>query len=406
MLFLKEVPAPTDRPPIPAIVFGGDIASLAVMRALGRDGVPVLVPQPAHPLVRRSRWHRPLPGAPREGSDGDELAAWLAGLPYERTVLFPCSDRWATTMAALPAEIAAAHVPVAPPRVALERLVDKARFADTVAQLGVPAPRTVPARTAADLDALSDEELRGSFLKPVDSQAFSARHGVKGLRPADRAEAAAVLPSLAAQGLEVVVQEFVPGPPSAHVFVDGYVDRAGRLRACFARRRLRMFPPGLGNSTLSETIRLADAADAVAALERLFAGIGFTGLFDAEFKRDERDGVAKILEVNARPWWQLGLAAAAGLDLVVLSYRDAAGGEPPPTERYRVGVRWVHPVPDARAWWRSRGGPGLPVRAWLGPGNAVWNPDDLRPLLAMLTMSLERARARGGRRGSRAAASR
>lgn len=375
-------------------MFGGDVTGLAVVRALGRAGVTVLVPQPAHPLVRGSRWHRPLHGAPREGSGG-ELAAWLGALPYRRSVLFPCSDPWATTMAALPAAVSAAHVPVAPRNAALGRLVDKARFGEAVAELGVPAPRTVRARTAADLAALSDEELSGSFLKPVDSQAFTARHGAKGLRPADRTEAAGLLAALAAEGLEMVVQEFVPGPPDAHVFVDGYVDRAGTLRACLARRRLRMFPPGLGNSTLTETIRLGEVADTVAAVERLFAGIGFTGLFDAEFKRDERDGVAKILEVNARPWWQLGLAAAAGLDLTLLAYRDAAGGEPPPSERYRVGVRWVHPVPDARAWWRSRGrdgNPGLPVRAWLGPGNAVWNRDDPRPLLAELAMTLKRAR--------------
>ena len=384
----------SDRPPIPAIVFGGEVTGLAVVRALGRAGVTVLVPQPAHPLVRGSRWHRPLHGAPPEGSAGAELAAWLGALPYGRSVLFPCSDPWVTTMAALPAAVTAAHVPVAPRNAALERLVDKARFGDAVAELGVPAPRTVGARTAADLAALSDEELSGSFLKPVDSYAFSARHGAKGLRPADRTEAAALLAALDAEGLEMVVQEFVPGPPDAHVFVDGYVDRAGTLRACLARRRLRMFPPGLGNSTLSETIVLEDAADAVATVERLFAGIGFTGLFDAEFKRDERDGVAKIIEVNARPWWQLGLAAAAGLDLTLLAYRDAAGGEPPPSERYRVGVRWVHPVPDARAWWRSRGtggNPRLPVRAWLGQGNAVWNRDDPRPLLAELVIMLKRA---------------
>ncbi len=385
----------SDRPSIPAIVFGGDVTGLAVVRALGRAGVTVLVAQPAHPLVRGSRWHRPLNGAPPEGGADGELAAWLGGLPYERSVLYPCSDRWATAIAALPAAVSAAHVPVSPRNAALERLVDKARFADAVAELGVPAPRTVPVQTAADLAALSDEELGGSFLKPVDSQAFRARYGVKGLRPSDRAEAAAMLAALAAEGLEVVVQEFVPGPPDAHVFLDGYVDRAGTLRACLARRRLRMFPPGLGNSTLSETIMLADAADAVTAVERLFAGIGFTGLFDAELKRDERDGVAKILEVNARPWWQLGIAAAAGLDLALLAYRDAAGGEPPPSERYRVGVRWVYPVPDARAWWRSRGkggDPGLPVRAWLGAGNAVWNRDDPLPLLAELAMMLKRAR--------------
>ena len=363
----------------------------------------MLVPQPADPLVRRSRWHSPLHGAPREGAGGEELAEWLAALPHERTVLFPCSDRWAAALADLPADAAAAHVPIVPSAAALERLGDKGSFADTVTELGVQAPRTVRASAAAGVAALSDEELEGSFLKPVDSQAFAERYGVKGMRPTGRVEVDALLAELAEDGMEVVVQEFVPGPPSAHLFVDGYVDRAGVLRACLARRRLRMFPPGLGNSTLSETIPLALAADAIAGLERLFAGIGFTGLFDAEFKRDERDGVAKVLEVNARPWWQLGIAAASGLDLAVLAYRDAAGGEPPPADRYRVGVRWVHPLPDARAWWRSRGDPGdpgLPLRALAGPGNAVWSRDDPRPLLSELAA----ARRLVASRVSRAAA--
>ncbi len=387
---------------IPAIVFGGDVSGLAAVRALGRAGVPVLVPQPARPLVRASRWHRPLEGAPPEGCGGAELATWLAALSCERSVLFSCSDRWALTTAALPSEVAAAHVPIGPPPATLERLVDKARFADTVDELGVPAPRTVRVQTEADLAALPDDVVRRSFLKPVDSQAFSARYGGKGLRPTDRREAIEMLAGLTADGVEVVLQEFIPGPPDAHVFVDGYVDRSGSLRAWLARRRLRMFPPGLGNSTLSETIRRSSAADAAASVERLFAGIGFTGLFDAEFKRDERDGVARIVEVNARPWWQLGIAAAAGLDLALLAYSDAAGASPPPSDRYRVGVRWVHPVPDARAWWRSRGGdsnPGLPVRAWFGPGNAVWSRDDPRPLLAELTTAFARAMARGRRCG-------
>jgi D-aspartate ligase len=390
-------------PPV-ALVFGGDVTALAVLRPLGRAGVEALVPGVPTALARRSRYYRRAPGSLGAEASGEALAAYLRGLPFERSVLFPCSDHWAVALAALPEDVTRAHRPVVAPRAALEALVDKARFGEATAAHGVPAPRTLRARGPEDLDALSDEELRGSFLKPVDSQAFAAQFGVKGLRLHDRAQAAERLAEVGAAGHEVVVQEYIPGPPSAHVFVDGLVDRAGELRACLARRRLRFLPP-FGNSTLSESVPLEDAGSAVASLQRLFAGIGFTGLFDAEFKRDARDGEFKAIEVNARPWWQLPLTTAAGLDVVVAAYRDAAGLLPRELGGYRVGVRWVHPVPDLRAWWAGRRDPeqlgGSPLRAWPGAANAVFSADDPLPVLSELAFTARGAAKVAWRRLSR-----
>jgi D-aspartate ligase len=175
--------------------------------------------------------------------------------------------------------------------------------------------------------------------------------------------------------------EFIPGPPTSHVFLDGYVDRSGVMRACLARRRLRMYPPDFGNSTLSVTMPLHEAEEAVADLRRLLAGIEYTGLFDAEFVYDARDGHFKLLEVNARPWWQLELAGASKLDLVAMAYRDALGLPLPPAPDYQVGRTWVHPLPDLRAWWSARGDArgGFPLRSWFRGANALFTRDDPMP---------------------------
>ena len=69
----------------------------------------------------------------------------------------------------------------------------------------------------------------------------------------------------------------------------------------------------------------SDVASAAGSLERLLRGIDYRGVFSAEFKHDERDGLFKILEVNARPWWFAGFAASCGLDVCDMSYRDALG---------------------------------------------------------------------------------
>jgi hypothetical protein len=52
-----------------------------------------------------------------------------------------------------------------------------------------------------------------------------------------------LLERVADAGLELLLQEYIPRAPTAHIFLDGYVDRAGELRGCLARRRLRMSLP-------------------------------------------------------------------------------------------------------------------------------------------------------------------
>jgi D-aspartate ligase len=220
----------------------------------------------------------------------------------------------------------------------------------------------------------------------------------------DRAHAAELLAGLAAEQHAMLLQEYIPGPPTGHVFLDGYVDRAGVMRACVARRRLRMYPADFGNSTLSVTVPSDEVRDAIDCLRRLFHTLGYRGLFDAEFMYDERDQQFKLIEVNARPWWQLEILSACGADVVPMAYRDALGLPICSIEGYRVGCTWVHPLPDARSWWasRGRGTGGFPVRYWMRDANAVYSRDDRGPVVDELTRALHVGAAAIRRRVRRA----
>ena len=138
----------------------------------------------------------------------------------------------------------------------LRRLTDKARFAETLAELDIPHPRTTLLRDIRVLDSVPDEAIATSFLKPANSGRFSAIYHVKAMRPQNRAQAQALVSEAAGRGLELMLQEFIPGPPTLHCFVDGFMDRKGRVCGMLARRRIRMFPADFGNSTFTETIPL------------------------------------------------------------------------------------------------------------------------------------------------------
>jgi predicted ATP-grasp superfamily ATP-dependent carboligase len=369
--------SPSARPAVPVLVLGKGMTALGVVRVLGRRGVSLFVAGAGQDIVTRSRWYRPLPGGPL--GRGGNLAERLASLDLERMVLLPCSDGWAMAVSLLPEELRRRFPASVAQTARLERFVDKGRFAETLAELEIPHPRTVRLSTPEALDETTDEWLGQSFLKPTDSGRFSAEYGIKAIRPRSREHAASVVAGARAKGLELMLQEFIPGPPTQHLFLDGFVDRQGRVCAMFARRRLRMFPAEFGNSTYTESIPLAEAVPADATLRRLLSGIGYRGVFSAELKRDARDGVFKLLEVNARPWWFVEFAAACGVDVCEMSRRDALEEDVAPVSEYLVGRRCVYARRDLASRHGNHAGVLQILASWVGARHLTFTWDDPRP---------------------------
>lgn len=85
----------------------------------------------------------------------------------------------------------------------------------------------------------------------AEAEAFQSRYGVKAFHFESRAQAAALVREACRSGLRLVLQEYIPGPPSNHYFLDGFMDRSGVVCACIISQRLRMFPPDFGDGTAS-----------------------------------------------------------------------------------------------------------------------------------------------------------
>jgi hypothetical protein len=80
---------------VPAVVLGGGITALAVLRELAKTGVPVLAAADGDDLVAASKYFRPLPAGPL-AQDEDTIEPYFRSLELERAALFPCSDFWVT----------------------------------------------------------------------------------------------------------------------------------------------------------------------------------------------------------------------------------------------------------------------------------------------------------------------
>ncbi len=74
---------------------------------------------------------------------------------------------------------------------------------------------------------------------------------------------------------------------------------------------------------------------------RILQATGFSGYSCTEFKKDVRDGVYKLLEVNGRHNRSTLLAVRCGLNFPLLEYRHRAEGELPAPVQHRTGVYWI-----------------------------------------------------------------
>lgn len=373
---------------VPAVVLGDGLTALGVTRCLGRNDIPVLNVARRSVLLRRCRWYTPHGEEydARVERDPKRLKRLLSGALSDGGVLFPCSDAFVLTVASLTSEAGERFRSFVPDRDVVETLIDKRSLAHAARRAGVPHPATRVVESAEDLERLDEKWFDGALLKPADSLRFFQQYGVKARPVQGREEAIREYEQYFADGdIQALLQEYVPGPPSDHIFVDGYRSREGEFAGLLARRRERMYPPHTGNSSSMVTIHRSSAEEAVASLDRLLASVDFRGIFSAEFKEDQTTGEARLIEVNVRPWWFVEFTARCGVNVCSTGYLDVTGTSFEGDPSYDVGRRCVHTYYDLHAgvngikkgelnvfeWLRSWIGSDRPIFAWDDPAPAV-----------------------------------
>ncbi|MBO1750534.1 ATP-grasp domain-containing protein [Actinotalea sp. BY-33] len=216
----------------------------------------------------------------------------------------------------------------------LDRLADKARFAELCHELGIATPTTVVQDFAAaaspgwvPVPVELDFPVIAKAANSADYERLSFPGKRKVYQVEDRAGLEELYATLVRAGFtgRFVIQEMIPGDDTQMRSITCYVDTRGVVTlSCCAHVLLEEHTPsGLGNPAAMITGR-SDAM--LEQAQRLLTSIGYVGFANFDVKVDPRDGSAQFFEVNPRIGRNSYYVTAAGANPVRFLVEDRVDG--------------------------------------------------------------------------------
>jgi predicted ATP-grasp superfamily ATP-dependent carboligase len=328
-----------------ALVVGGDHPGLAVVRSLGRRGIPLCVVEDQRCISSLSRYGPRVVRVPDILNERKTVDAVLeVGRRYNLRdwVLIPTRDETVAAFSRYRDELAEFFTVTTGEWESVQWAWDKNKTYQLAERLGIPCPKTFNPRTSEDLAPLMAR--LPLALKPAVKENFFYATGAKAWR-ADTPEQLHEVHARALRQIkpeEILIQEIIPGNGQEQYSWCAFVQQ-GRPHSTLCARRLRQHPREFGRAaTYVETI---EAPQIEELSERFVRAIRYHGLVEIEYKRDPRDGQYKLLDVNARAWGFHGLGAACGVDFPWLLFADRLGLPIEPA-RAQAGVGWLRLLTD------------------------------------------------------------
>lgn len=311
--------------------------TLAAVRSLGRAGVPVVVidsvanaPAFWSRYTTRSLRCPPFADVPR-------FRGWVErfGAREGRHVFYPTSDEIVFELAAHRDELSGRFALYQPDLATILRVLDKKKLYEAARDAGLGAPDTWFPDSSRDVEAVAREAGAALMIKPR-TQAFLQNHPKGAVGPRDpgllRAAydrflgesrygepVASEMPELT----RPMLQRYYPDAAQSIHSVTGFRDRTGRHLVMLGSIKVLQRPRTVGIGLCFESTPVEPGL--FERVGRFLEGIGYYGVFELEFVRDEERLL--LIDMNPRFYHHIALDVERGLDLPRLAYSAAEGDD-------------------------------------------------------------------------------
>ncbi|MRV76414.1 FAD-dependent oxidoreductase [Duganella sp. FT92W] len=341
----------------PAVVLGGGLNALGIVRSLGSAGVPVIVvdSDPTAPAMR-SRHGRKVQCQALEGeplfATLDELARGF-GKPVP---LFLTEEKTVVSVSEQRERLAGRYLVRLPEHERLLALMHKQGFQELAEACHSAVPRAVRLAGLEDLPKI-EALTYPCVLKPSEKSYEYGAKFKKAYKMMSAEEAAKQYREIHPVLADMIVQEWIEGSDSEIYFCLQYIGADGEPCASFTGRKIRSWPPRIGG-TASCTAAWEEDRELAAMTTRFFRDVGFTGMGSMEYKRDLRDNKFYMVEPTvARTDFQEEVASINGVNLPLAAYCYELGLPQAAPQKPAVPRIWRDPQADRWSQQESQDGP-------------------------------------------------
>lgn len=311
----------------PVILFGDFIAAYGVLRALGPLGIPIYLvsPESRQNICRYSRYVKDdFVISHADGSYFEKLISWgLNTVGKEAVLIIAGADE--------PLDILPKHLSEFPggwratfPDTSKVRMVrEKALTYKIAKEHSVPTPRTfaIDSQDALTQVLLSEEIRFPVLLKSEESSLMLKTYRTKGFNANDKDQIQALYDGHQGFFGKLLLQEMIPGGEEQLFCLKTVCNSMGKPLVSFMDKKIRS-----SAQFSSCTLTTAIWNDTVFQLgSTLLEAIGYIGYASIEFKKDERDDLYKLMEINGRVSMNNSHALRCGINLPLAMYNDALG---------------------------------------------------------------------------------
>jgi len=319
----------SSRKPV-ALILGGFVNSLSLVRELASGGMPVWLLHFENNIASKSRYvSRSFIHDFRSNDEVfiDSLIE-IGKMLDNRGVLFPTHDYHVRMMAGHFETLNRNYHVAVNPATALNVISKRWQY-DLCDRIGIPYPKTVFCETPEEASC---------FIEQADTLQFPLL-----LKPISRAKEPTGLAGAAFRAIQIdnlqalksfyghgshlnrggfLASEIVPGGPHNIWAYTAYCDSPGRFMAGWTGRKLTQRPHDFGDFSTAET-RLNHVIEDQG--RRLLEGCKHLGIGEPEFKYDLRDGLYKLTEINPRAMMWHIVGSLAGVNLPLIQYYHLIG---------------------------------------------------------------------------------
>lgn len=389
---LKALKMLAARDVTPVVLLDMGVPGLTIARALGRRHIPVIAldTKPDH-WTHCTRYAMVLTSSRFSAEDNlMRILDAVADAFDKKPVLIPLHDDYVRFVSRNRIVLGKKFLFALPLHEVVEALTDKRGLYRLCEANRISVPKTVFPASLEELEAQAEGLTYPVIFKPAHSRRWQSERaqtmlqGQKAVQVNSVQELLAWYRRLREIDLELLVQEIIPGKDANLYYVVSYVGRNGQHCGFFMGRKLRTFPIHFGQGSY---VQSTHEPKLVELASRVIAMLDYHGNIGIEFKYDERDGLYKLIEINARFGLWDGFSADCGLDLIYALYKELTEERLPPGNSYQDDRYWLDFDRDFWALVQYRRVGELSIREWLKTIarphiSPIYVRDDLRPAVA------------------------